>query len=135
MATKAEKRSGSATALFFIRGFLVFTLNLIFYAIVLLGTVEVCKMSYSFANEVFGDVMAEAPPGTNLEFEIQKADDAMTIAKNLERNGLVSNAYSFYIRLKFSLSDTNVVVAGKYNLNTSMTYKEILDEICKGVSE
>ncbi len=134
MASKAEKRSGSATALFIIRGMLIFTLNLIFYAIVLLGTVEICKMTYSFANEIFGDVMAEAPPGTNIEFEIKEADDSLTIAKNLEQAGLVSNAYSFYIRLKFSLSDTNIVVAGKYNLNTSMTYKEILDEILKGVS-
>lgn len=135
MAGRTEKRAGSATALFFIRGILIFTLNLIFYAIVLLGTVEVCKGTYSFANEVFGDVMAQAPPGTDLEFEIRKADDPLVIAKNLEKAGLVSNAYSFYIRLKFSLSDTNVVVAGNYKLNTSMTYKEILEEICRGVSE
>ncbi len=135
MAAKTEKRSGGTTALFVIRGILVFTLNLIFYAIVLFGTVEICKVTYSFANEVFGDVMAEAPPGTDLEFEIQEEDEPLTIAKNLEKNGLVSNAYSFYIRLKFSLSDTNIVVAGKYKLNTSMTYKEILDVICRGISE
>lgn len=135
MAERTQKRAGSATALFFIRGILIFTLNLILYAIVLLGTVEVCKGTYAFANEVFGDVMAQAPPGTDLEFEIRKADDPFAIAKNLEKAGLVSNAYSFYIRLKFSLSDTNVVVAGNYKLNTSMTYKEILEEICRGVSE
>lgn len=132
MAGKTER--GNATVLFLIRGLLIFVLNLIFYVIVVLGAVEACKITYSFSNEVFGDVMAEAPPGTDKEFVISEADDALTIAKNLEQAGLVSNAYSFYIRLKFSLSDKTVVVAGTYHLNTSMTYKEILDEIVKGIS-
>lgn len=132
MAGKTEKSNG--TLLFIIRGFLIFLLNLIFYVVVVLGAVEICKVSYSFANEVFGEVMAEAPPGRDREFQINEADDMLTISKNLEKEGIVANAYSFYIRLKFSLSDKNVVVAGNYTLNTSMTYEEILDKIVKGVS-
>ncbi len=135
MRTKAEKGNESATALFIVRGILVFLLNLIFYALVILATVQICKETYGFANEVFGDVMAEAPPGREVEVEIAKADTPMSIAKELEEKGVVSNAYSFYIRLKFSLSDTNIVVADQYKLNTSMTYKEILEEIVKGVRE
>lgn len=131
MAGKAER--GSATVLFIIRGFLIFMLNFIFYALVVMGTVEVCKVTYSFANEVFGEVMAEAPPGRDVTFEIRESEDSLTIAKNLEREGVVSNAYSFYIRLRLSLSEKNIVAAGSYQLNTSMTYKEILDEIVKGV--
>lgn len=132
MAEKREK--GNATVLFFIRGILVLLLNLIFYAVVIFGALEVCKISYSFANEVFGDVMAEPPPGQNRTFVIAEADDSMSIAKNLERDGIVHNAYSFYIRLRLSLSDKSVVMAGTYELNTSMTYKEILEKIVKGVS-
>ena len=132
MAGKTER--GNATALFIIRGILVLLLNLIFYAIVVFGAVEACKLTYSFANEVFGDVMADPPPGENRTFVIKEADDSMTIAKNLERQGIVSNAYSFYIRLRLSQSDKNVILAGTYELNTSMTYKEILEKIVKGVS-
>lgn len=132
MAGKTEK--GNATALFIVRGFLVFLLNLIFYAIVILASVQICKMAYSFANEVFGDVMADPPPGVERTFVIEEADEPMKIAKNLEKEGIVSNAYSFYIRLRLSQSEKNIIAAGTYQLNTSMTYKEILDEIVKGVS-
>ena len=123
MAGQTEK--GNATVLLVIRGILILVLNMIFYVVIVFATVEVCKFTYSFANEVFGEVMAEAPPGQ---------DKVFVIAKNLEREGIVPNAYSFYIRLKLSLSDTNIVAAGSYNLNTSMTYKEILGEIVKKVS-
>ena len=132
MTGQTEK--GNATVLLVIRGILILVLNMIFYVVVVFATVEVCKFTYSFANEVFGEVMAEAPPGQDKVFVIQKAEDSLTIAKNLEREGIVPNAYSFYIRLKLSLSDTNIVAAGSYNLNTSMTYKEILGEIVKKVS-
>lgn len=129
-----QRGKGSATILLVIRGILIMVLNLIFYALVIFAAVQICKFSYSFANEVFGDVMAEAPPGKNQEFVIQENEDALTISKNLERQGIVTNAYSFYIRLKLSLSDTNIVAAGSYDLNTSMTYKEILEIIVKKVS-
>lgn len=132
MAGKAEK--GNATVLFIIRGFLILLLNAIFYVVVVFGTIEVCKISYSFANEVFGDVMAEPPPGVNKTFVIEEADNSMTIAKKLEQAGIVHNAYSFYIRLRLSQSDKSIIVAGSYELNTSMTYKEILEKIVKGVS-
>ncbi len=132
MTGQTEK--GNTTVLLVIRGILILVLNMIFYVVIVFATVEVCKFTYSFANEVFGEVMAEAPPGQDKVFVIQKAEDSLTIAKNLEREGIVPNAYSFYIRLKLSLSDTNIVAAGSYNLNTSMTYKEILGEIVKKVS-
>lgn len=132
MAGQTEK--GNATVLLVIRGILILVLNMIFYVVIVFATVEICKFTYSFANEVFGEVMAEAPPGEDKVFVIQKAEDSLTISKNLEREGIVPDAYSFYIRLKLSLSDTNIVAAGSYNLNTSMTYKEILGEIVKKVS-
>ncbi len=127
----AEKERG--TALFIIRGILVFLLNLIFYAVVVIAAIELCRATYSFANEIFGEVMAEAPPGQDTEFVIREADDSLTISKNLEKSGIVSNAYSFYIRLKLSLGENDMVMAGTYHLNTSMTYEEILNEIVKSV--
>lgn len=135
MAGRKEKGRGSANVLLVIRGILVLLLNLIFYAIIILGTIEGCKITYSFANEVFGEVMAEPPPGHNRTFVVAEADDAMTVSKNLEREGIIANAYSFYIRLRFFQSDKHVLLAGSYELNTSMTYEEILKKIMRGVNE
>ena len=124
MAEKSERRG--TTALFLIRGILIFVLNLVLYSIVLFVAVNACRGTYSFANEVFGDVIAEAPPGHDKSFVVAESDDLFTVSKNLESEGLVANAYSFYIRLKLSMGKT-------YTLNTSMTYDEILDEIVKEV--
>lgn len=129
MAGKAEKNG--AAVLFFIRGFLIFVLNLVFYVIVVFGTVELCKAAYSFSHEVFGEVMAEAPPGNDRTFVIQEADSAFTVATNLERQGIVANTYSFFIRLKLTMTGKGILSAGTYTLNTSMTYEEILDQIVK----
>lgn len=132
MSQRAEKNSGAV--LFFVRGVLIFILNVIIYGLVILGIVYACKGTYSFAHEVFGDVMAEDPPGRDIVFTIKDFEDPLTISRNLEEYGIVSNAYSFYIRFKLSLGDNIVVVAGDHNLNTNMTYEEILNEILKGVS-
>ena len=101
MAEKSERRG--TTALFLIRGILIFVLNLVLYSIVLFVAVNACRGTYSFANEVFGDVIAEAPPGHDKSFVVAESDDLFTVSKNLESEGLVANAYSFYIRLKLSL--------------------------------
>ena len=55
MAEKSERRG--TTALFLIRGILIFVLNLVLYSIVLFVAVNACRGTYSFANEVFGDVI------------------------------------------------------------------------------
>lgn len=85
MAGQTEK--GNATVLLVIRGILILVLNMIFYVVIVFATVEVCKFTYSFANEVFGEVMAEAPPGQDKVFVIQKAEDSLTIAKKSGTGG------------------------------------------------
>ena len=131
MAEKSEPKG--TTALFLIRGILIFVLNLVLYSIVLFAAVHACSATYSFANEVFGDVIAEAPPGQEKSFVVAESDDLFTISKNLEEQGLVANAYSFYIRLKLSMGEKSIVQSKTSQLNTSMTYNEILDEIVKDV--
>lgn len=93
MAEKSERRG--TTALFLIRGILIFVLNLVLYSIVLFVAVNACRGTYSFANEVFGDVIAEAPPGHDKSFVVAESDDLFTVSKNLESEGLGANAYSF----------------------------------------
>ena len=119
MAEKSERRG--TTALFLIRGILIFVLNLVLYSIVLFVAVNACRGTYSFANEVFGDVIAEAPPGHDKSFVVAESDDLFTVSKNLESEGLVANAYSFYIRLKLSIkkehrSGENIYIEYEYDI-------------------
>ncbi len=129
-----EKKKTNTTLLFVIRGALILFLNIIFYIIILFAAIQVCKVSYSFANEIFGSVMAEAPPGKDVEFKIEKADDAMSISKKLKSYGLISNTYSFYIKFRLSVDDDSIILAGKHNLNTSMTYDEIINSIVRRIN-
>ena len=48
MAEKSEPKG--TTALFLIRGILIFVLNLVLYSIVLFAAVHACSATYSFAN-------------------------------------------------------------------------------------
>ena len=125
----------SATLLFFLRGVIIFILNVIFYAIVVLCAVEVCKVSYEFSHEIFGEVMSEPAPGRDVIFEIKKDEGLLQISKRMESQRLVKNAYPFYIRLKLMLDKSTIVVEGKHRLNTSMTYDEICEEILRGVGQ
>ena len=50
----------------------------------------------------------------------------MSIASKLEMNRVIDNKYSFYLRAKLFQSN---IKTGKYVVNASMTYGEILDVI------
>ena len=50
----------------------------------------------------------------------------MDIASKLERNRVIANKYSFYVKTKLQDAD---IMAGTYEINSSMTYGEILDII------
>ncbi|MCR5797509.1 MAG: hypothetical protein K6G63_06275 [Eubacterium sp.] len=125
----------STTMLWIFKGILVLLLNVIFYAIVVLCAVEVCKFSYEFSHEIFGEVMSEPAPGRDIVFKIDKDEDVLNISKRLESQRLIKSAYPFYIKMKLSMSSTTVVVAGEHRLNTSMTSDEICEKILRGVGQ
>lgn len=125
------KEQGKSTVLSVLRGILVVFFNLILYSLILFAIVWVCKNSYHFAYEVFGDVTVAEEPGTDVVVTIDKDQEALSVSKSLEVDGLVVNAYSFYLRVRLSMADGKVLKPGEYTLNTSMTYDEILDKILK----
>ncbi len=132
--TKKKKRPKGVLPLFFFRGFFAILLTVMLYGVVAIVAVQGGREIYAFTNQVFGDVIMEAPPGNTVRFTIHDTDTPMTVAKNLKSYNLIPNEYSFYIRLRLSLSDSAIMMSGTYDLNTSMTYKEILDVIVKGTS-
>lgn len=112
-----------------VRTMLIVLLNIIFYGLVMFGGVQLCQAGYSFAYDTMGDTSAELPPGEDKSFAITEAQGEYTVAANLERQQLVKNKYSFFLRMKLQESKNTSLKPGVYTLNTSMTYGEILNII------
>ena len=98
----------------------------IFYIAVAFGIKKLAGMSYDFSYQIFGNVAVEAPPGRDVKVTILKGESSMNIASKLESAKVVVDKYSFYLKLK--LKEYNIM-PGTYELNTSMSYDEVLDVI------
>ena len=109
-----------------IRTMLIVLLNVIFYGLVVFGGIELCRTGYSFAYEILGDCAMEMPPGEDKMFTVAASQDDFEVAENLETMGLVSNKYSFYLRMQLRKEENTSLKTGVYTLNTSMSYDEIL---------
>ncbi len=101
-------------------------LNIVFYSLVVIAVIYVSKQAYSFTYQLYGPVTVDQPPGRVIRIEIKNGDSTMEVAKKLELNRAIVNKYSFLLKTK--LQDLSIM-AGTYEINTSMTYDEILDII------
>ena len=68
----------------------------------------------------------DAEPGINVEIVIKEGASTMEVASALEMQRVIPNRYSFYLKVQLM---KHKILAGKYILNTAMTYDEILDQI------
>lgn len=128
MANKGvrKRQAGMQTAMDIVYFIMHMVLNVVFYAFIIFLIYRACIFVYDFTYQVFGDTTVDAAPGKNVEINIENGASTMDIASALEVNKVIQNRYSFYIRVK---SMSYKIYAGKYILNTSMNYGEILDVI------
>lgn len=103
-------------------------LSIIFYILVIFAISKACTATYGFMYQIFGEVSVQNAPGTDLEFTISEGESTMSVASRLEYGKIVVNKYSFYIRAKLDTAGAGIL-PGTYELNTSMTYGEILSVI------
>lgn len=122
---KKKQKKDSSTIL--IRFFVSMAVNILFYAVVIFGIVKMANVGFNFAYDIYAGKGQEESPGRNISFEIEEGTSSYDIAKQLEINKIISNRYSFLIRLKLSEKS---VQSDTYTLSTSMTYDEIIGEIC-----
>lgn len=103
-------------------------LNILFYVIVVMLIAKYSGVAFDFAYQVFGEVSTAQAGETvkDVTITIQKGESTMSIASKLEMNRVIDNKYSFYLRAKLFQSN---IKTGKYMVNASMTYGEILDHI------
>jgi len=121
------KQSQSTKAVLDILGFLLgIILNLIFYAAVAYALFYVATNVYEFSYQVFGDRVCEEAPGRDVEVTIEDGESSMEIAEKLYRNKVVVNKYTFYLKVRLF---EKTIQTGTFQLNTSMTYDEVLSVI------
>lgn len=117
-----------STMLKAVRIILNIILSVIFYLLVIFAISKLCTEAFDFSYQIFGNVPAAEAPGTDTEFVVNEGESTMSIAAKLEYNKLIVNKYSFFIRAKLS-TGKNKIIPGTYELNTSMTYSEILTKL------
>lgn len=123
MATK----STSVKATLKITSFIIrLLMNIMFYVLVAFLIVNVSKQAFQFTYEIYGPVTVENKPGRDILIQIKKGESTMDVASKLEVNRAIVNKYSFYIKTKI---DDVVIMPGTYEINSSMTYNDILEVI------
>lgn len=101
-------------------------LNILFYVVLIMAVVKLSGWTYNFAYQVFGNVTVASAPGKLATIEIEEGEGTRSVADELEKNGLIVNADSFYVRAKLTTGSKKPILPGTYTLNSSMTYDEIL---------
>lgn len=124
----AQNKTLTRSVLGITKVFMGIVLSVIFYLLVTIGVTKLCDIVYDFSYQVFGDVRVQEAPGVDVDFEVSENESIMQVADRLARAKLIVNKYSFFIRAKLMASGKGGqhIQPGKYELNTSMTYAEML---------
>ena len=97
MATK----STSVKATLKITSFIIrLLMNIMFYILVIFLIVAISRKAFQFAYQLYGPVRVEEAPGKDIIFQIKKGESSMDVASKLERNRVIVNKYSFYVKTK-----------------------------------
>lgn len=123
MATKSTSTKATLKITSFIIRLLM---NIMFYILVVFFIVTISREAYQFTYELYGPVTVDEAPGRDILFQIKKGEFSMEVASKLELYRAIGNKYSFFLKTK--LKDAQIM-PGTYELNSSMTYEEILDII------
>lgn len=109
--------------------------NVLFYILVIFILIRFSATAYELSYQVFGNITVQEAPGINKVIVIEEGMSSFAIADMLEKEGLVVNKYSFFIRTKITISNKHPIMPGTYTLNTSMPYETIIEIITGMESE
>ncbi len=109
--------------------------NVLFYILVIFILIRFSATAYELSYQVFGNITVQEAPGINKVIVIEEGTSSFAIADMLEKEGLVVNKYSFFIRTKITISKKHPIMPGTYTLNTSMPYETIIEIITGMESE
>ena len=102
-------------------------IDILFYVLVAFAIVKLSLYAKSFCYQVFGNVQVDDyEHGVEKDILIELGDSTRDVGKRLEREGIIVNEFSFYIKVKINKLN---IMPGTYKLRTDMNYNEILDII------
>ena len=103
------------------------SVKLIVYALIILLLYEAVTKGFAFGHEIFYAEAVEEAPGRDKTITIEPDTSVNEAARLLADDGLIGSEFAFIFQSKFYDYDT--IYPGVYNLNTSMTSKEILQAL------
>ncbi len=103
------------------------SVKLIVYALIILLLYEAVTRGYAFGHEVFYAEAMEEKPGRDMTVSMKPDTSVSEAAKILTDKGVIKSEFAFIFQSKFYDYDT--IYPGVYDLNTSMTSKEILQAL------
>ncbi len=106
--------------------------RLIIYALAILLLYEGVTRGFQFGYEIFYASSVEAAPGHDKGFTVESGETVRAVGKELEEEGLITSRYSFIVQ---ALIYEYEIQPGEYVLNTSMTSRDILDELSTAPQE
>lgn len=104
-------------------------LNVVIYVVLIFTIIHFSRVAYDFCYQVYGSSQVAEEDGTDVLVTIRQGDTTKKIAGLLAHKGVVPNEYSFFIRAKLMVNDTDPILPGVYKLNSSMNYGGIIETI------
>jgi len=98
-------------------------MNIVFYVLVVILIINFSKQAYAFTYQLYGPDTYDIAPGRDIILQINKGESSMDIASKLQLNHAIENKYSFYLKTKLQ---NLTIMPGTYEINSAMTYSEIL---------
>jgi len=94
------------------------------FILICFGLISLGRVTYRYTHAVFSEEAYEEEPGRTVRLNIPEDVSAKRLAEVMEENGLIEDAKVLKVQMKMAdFQDT--VKAGTYELNTSMTPREM----------
>ena len=103
------------------------SIKLMILALIILCLYEAVMRGYAFGHEIFYAESAEPAPGRDVTFVITENESLSEAAVRLREKGLIKNEFPFLFQSRFY--DYDEIYQGTYELNTSMTSRDILQKL------
>lgn len=125
--SKATRRINKITT-----GIIMIAVRVVVIAALIVVTAAGIRWAYSFGHSIFYEESVEEAPGHDVTVTIPKDATPKDVGALLQNKGLIKNKYSIIVQTKFFDYE---IVPGTYQLNTSMSSREMLKIINEAAEE
>ena len=111
----------------FIRRTVIASIYLMIYFVLSVCVIFCCRQGYRFCRLVFGTESVDRQTGKDCSFEVDATDTMKSVSVRLKKEGIIVDDASFYFRTQMMDPADIYLKPGRYVLNTSLNYQEIID--------